>query len=621
MLNFLTALGAVSLGGGAAILLLTALSPFLARRFAPTVRLKAWRLLASTLLLVPTLFSVYLGFAPHVSLPHAVTLETPQVLVESEYHPMEDNHLDEPGTDGNSHNLHYEGYNGQERTIEDNFLWRTITENGVRTIHVHWTTLVFLGWLLGAAVHFGTVWGNYLLFRKRTMRWAAPAGEGDLAALTRQQAAVGCLQTPALYRCPLVHTPLLMGVQKPTILLPEKLTEGALEPALAHELTHLKESHLVDKALLLLSRSLHWFNPLVWWMVRQAEQDLELCCDYELTRDRDEGARRTYGQAILDQMTVGQREGTSLTTGFSGRKEEVFRRFRSIMNHAPKRKGALTAWLLAAGTVLLSVCLVSCQTPQVPTVPGPSQDVPDGSISHIVPDSSQEVSVQGEVLPDGDGSSNGRGGPSYHEAYLDILSEIQDEEYRPYQNSRTVGRACLYDLDENGQDELLYIYEREADILCCAVWTFDNGTPVLVLEDDLADLAGIGTGGINLVEYDGKQYICGWAYNSAPWEPGEANMYYDCFLWEYPNSIEDFKFPFRWPTHTYEFRYFLTEDNKVRSDAFSFVQDDSIALTIDDFKGLKDILLDHPVQRLCEADIIHSEGLTFDQAILLLQDK
>lgn len=98
-------------------------------------------------------------------------------------------------------------------------------------------------------------------------------------------------------------------------------------------------------------------------------------------------------------------------------------------------------------------------------------------------------------------------------------------------------------------------------------------------------------------------------------------MYYDCFLWEYPNSIEDFKFPFRWPTHTYEFRYFLTEDNKVRSDAFSFVQDDSIALTIDDFKGLKDILLDHPVQRLCEADIIHSEGLTFDQAILLLQDK
>ena len=98
--------------------------------------------------------------------------------------------------------------------------------------------------------------------------------------------------------------------------------------------------------LMTLARCVHWFNPLVWLMVRTARRDMELCCDYDLLNGQGEEVRRAYGRAILDQMTGRDRGFSGLTTGFSGSKREVFARFRAMMDTAPKRKGrALLAWL------------------------------------------------------------------------------------------------------------------------------------------------------------------------------------------------------------------------------------------------------------------------------------
>lgn len=203
---------------------------------------------------------------------------------------------------------------------------------------------------------------------------------------------------------------------------------------------------------------------------------------------------------------------------------------------------------------------------------------------------------------------------NYQETYRDVVTELKEKQ-KEISPAQDIGRACLYDVDGNGQDELICVYVDGADTLYCAVWTFDDGKPVLLVDDELASLAGVGTGGINLVEFEDTQYICGWASNSEPWEPGEANMYYNCFLWEYPAANAEFEPPFQYPSHTFAFRYYLTEDGDIRSDAFSFLQDDRIALSIETFKELKSIFLDAPAQALCEADIIHGNGLTFDEML------
>lgn len=205
--------------------------------------------------------------------------------------------------------------------------------------------------------------------------------------------------------------------------------------------------------------------------------------------------------------------------------------------------------------------------------------------------------------------------PDDKAAYLEIIqreeNDLEDHDF--YGSLRNIGRAALYGIDGDGQDELVYVCQKSQDMLHCSIWSFENGSPVLIVDSELASTAGAGTGGVNVVEYEGKRYFCGWAYNSAPWDLNEANIYYDCFLWEYPNSSPYLTLPYESPEHIFRFRYYTGEGNEIRTDAFSFVKDDHIALSIDEFKVIKDQLIDHPVQKLCKADILHAEGLSFEE--------
>lgn len=361
MLEFLTDLAAVSLGCSAAIAAAALLTPLLSRRFAPVWRQSLWLILAMVLMIGPGLR----GQLRDRGLQAPVRLETPQVLAESEYLQREgyDQAWAEKQrrgltTGGGScdqygYSVHGQNQAGETWEVTDNWYVRSVTENGVETRSIHWTTFLFLGWLLVAATVFLAGLGRYWRFRRRALRWSTPAGEADMAALEVQKSRLSCADEVELYRCPLIRSPLLMGFSRFVILLPEDLPPSALEAALAHELTHLKRRDTVYLLYLTLARAVHWFNPLVWWMVRQAKRDVELCCDYDLLKGQGEDQRRAYGRAILDQMTAGDRGVSSLTTGFSGDKQSVFARFRAIMDVSPKKKGS-AALVLAACVILLA---------------------------------------------------------------------------------------------------------------------------------------------------------------------------------------------------------------------------------------------------------------------------
>ena len=316
---------------------------------------------------------------PAAWVPSLVEVETPQAVVEGAYdringYSRDNKRIVEAGSGGGggamasiggekiwyNHHVHYEDAAGRDVLIRDNDYLRTVTIDGATTYTVHWTGAAYLVYGLTAAALFLGGLVRYGLFRRRALRHSAPAGEADLSALAEQREAVGCDRPVELYRCSLVRTPLLMGFLHPVILLPQGLPGGSLGPALAHELTHLKHRDTGYLLLISLARSLHWFNPLVWLMARRARQDVELCCDYELLKARDEAGRRAYGRTLLDQMTAGEQGLSRLTTGFSGDKGEVFARFRAIMDLSPKRRGR-TAMAITVAAILLAGGLVGCQ--------------------------------------------------------------------------------------------------------------------------------------------------------------------------------------------------------------------------------------------------------------------
>ena len=199
-----------------------------------------------------------------------------------------------------------------------------------------------LVWLAGAALC--GVWhlGSSLRFYRRAVRWARPPS----APATRQLWEL-CRQDLGVRRArllvnPAVPCPMAAGLFQPTVLLPtEEMDPGDLSCVLRHELTHLKRGDLWYRLVLLAAACLHWFNPLVWLLLRQAWADLELRCDDEVLRAAPPEQRRAYSEAILACIRQGQGRAPVLTTYFRGGKGSLARRFANILTPGKKRGGAL----------------------------------------------------------------------------------------------------------------------------------------------------------------------------------------------------------------------------------------------------------------------------------------
>ncbi len=138
-------------------------------------------------------------------------------------------------------------------------------------------------YLIGVAVMLirlvAGLWGGWHLRRRSRL----VAEESLLQALRRQASSLGLRLVPLLAYCEQVAVPTVIGVLRPTILLPLTLTSGLapdqVEVVLAHELAHLRRyDHLVN-LLQRFAESLLFFHPAGWWLSNRIRVEREHCCD------------------------------------------------------------------------------------------------------------------------------------------------------------------------------------------------------------------------------------------------------------------------------------------------------------------------------------------------------
>lgn len=124
-----------------------------------------------------------------------------------------------------------------------------------------------------------------------------------LVQLEKQKTRLGLKASVSLSVCAGVDSPMLAGLFHPVILLPR--FPGDLEElslVLLHELCHLRRRDILYKALLYAAGAFHWFNPLVWMMIRQGVRDMELCCDDDVSTLLTDQERKHYAQTILNAI-------------------------------------------------------------------------------------------------------------------------------------------------------------------------------------------------------------------------------------------------------------------------------------------------------------------------------
>lgn len=120
-----------------------------------------------------------------------------------------------------------------------------------------------------------------------------------------------------------------------------------------HELIHLKRRDIYIKLLFTVANAVHWLNPLVWIMQKEAAVDMELSCDERVIQGTDYAMRKAYTETLLSTLHKQNAKKTVLSTEFYRGKQIMKKRFKNIL--AQKRKKNGVAVLICA--ILLAVSL------------------------------------------------------------------------------------------------------------------------------------------------------------------------------------------------------------------------------------------------------------------------
>jgi hypothetical protein len=141
-----------------------------------------------------------------------------------------------------------------------------------------------------------------------------PVTDGPLADALRRLADIWSLRfVPALATAEHIVVPKVVGLVKPTILVPMSALTGLLpdevEMILAHELAHVRRYDTWVNLVQRLAEAALFFNPALWVMSRRISSLREYCCD-ELAcggeHQRDKYPHLRYAQALLRVAELSQ---------------------------------------------------------------------------------------------------------------------------------------------------------------------------------------------------------------------------------------------------------------------------------------------------------------------------
>ena len=343
METFLLNLLKTSLLGSLAILAMLVLKPLWRERYRAKTRCWLWLALA-VFLLLPVDFSV--KNAPVQAAPpkdYTLFVGTDKTAIQST-----DNLFGDMA----------EKSGQSPAQVRDTIIQRPVTNPEQKTTrYIPVTTILFYGYLAGAAAFLLYQGVSYALFRRTVRRWKRDVSRVDYAAMLSDTARDLGVSAPEMIVCEAISTPAVTGLLRPRQLLPhERYDVQELRYILRHELCHLKRRDMLLKLVLLAANAMHWFNPVVYLMLRQADEDIELACDSAATDGLELPERAAYSRTLLAAVQSSVR-ALPATTCFGGTVERLKRRITNVLGAQKKRGLGVVA--LGLALTLTAGCAVS----------------------------------------------------------------------------------------------------------------------------------------------------------------------------------------------------------------------------------------------------------------------
>jgi beta-lactamase regulating signal transducer with metallopeptidase domain len=170
-----------------------------------------------------------------------------------------------------------------------------------------------------------------------------------------------------------ISGPVAAGILKPVVFVPmawNEWTPEVREAVLAHEIKHHRRRDPLLRAVGAVACTLHWFNPLVWWMARRLGDQCEYACDEEVVADGMVAER--YANVLCDLAASTRSPATALAMAHESGLEA---RVKRMFSRAPQGSRAALAALVIL-TVLTALGLAVIRRADPPAQPAiPVQEI------------------------------------------------------------------------------------------------------------------------------------------------------------------------------------------------------------------------------------------------------
>lgn len=316
----------ITLAMSVIILLIFIFSPVIEKRYSAK-----WR------------YFIWLFIAIRLVIPINITLPKPPINIET---PVTNVYIGK-NTRVNSDYMKNTIAENSNETIAESF--DKIENNDSTQVQIPLMNIVEGVWVCGVVLFIGYNLLSYMIFRMRIIKGA---NEVDFSISKEVQEELKIKSSPKIVISSEILSPMLIGFVKPLVILPQnEYSDDELKVIFKHEFTHYKRHDLWYKFLLIVANGIHWFNPIVYCMVKQATRDLEYSCDDAVVKNKGIEYRKNYSMTILKSMENSR--ATALSTYLSKNGANEMKRFKNVLDMNVKKKG-----FIAFICVLLIVVLL-----------------------------------------------------------------------------------------------------------------------------------------------------------------------------------------------------------------------------------------------------------------------
>ena len=189
------------------------------------------------------------------------------------------------------------------------YIYNLLTQKHIMLANKPLVLILCAVWLLGFCVLLFRFARQYRKAIRSVEHYAEPWDERTNTLLKQVQQQTRRTIKVQGYIATSVESAFGIGVIRKRIILPNKdYTEAELRYVLLHEYTHFLNHDTVVKLLVTLFCIIFWWNPVVYLLQKDLEQNLEIKCDLSVARTLCSKERAEYLRTILALMKQSDRK-------------------------------------------------------------------------------------------------------------------------------------------------------------------------------------------------------------------------------------------------------------------------------------------------------------------------